>query len=429
MNYGNGGVSTKTANYTDCCAKCASTADCAAWDWNTETGQCWTKTNSAGKKHQKHRFSGVINAGPPTPTPGDEVPPQATASFDDAAWGLINAPHDMLINQEYDPAANQKQAYIPRGIGWYRKHFLVPSEWKGDAIWIYIEGAFHHTTCWLNGVPIAPPRGAINNTHIAGYTSFWLRLDTVSGVQYGGKNVIALHVDASSGTGWWYEGGGLMRHNYLVRAPPLHVTPDSAWAHVDVPNLSKDLTLTLTLTPNLSKDKRSARNATFHVSATVANSGDTTATAQVTVSIVDKAGSKVATGRQNNVKVSASADATVTVSVPVAEVDLWSVRAPTLYTVTVDVASGDALPDQVSFSTGARDVHFDANKGLFLNGEAVKMRGFCDHSNLGGVGGAVPDRVNLYRTQMLRTVGANAWRMAHNPPVPSRLDFMDRLGM
>ena len=64
-----------------------------------------------------------------------------------------------------------------------------------------------------------------------------------------------------------------------------------------------------------------------------------------------------------------------------------------------------------------------------VNGAATKVRGFCDHSNFGGVGGAVPDRVNLFRAQLLRSVGGNAWRMAHNPPVPSRLDIMDRLGM
>ena len=76
---------------------------------------------------------------------------------------------------------------------------------------------------------------------------------------------------------------------------------------------------------------------------------------------------------------------------------------------------------------------------LVGTGAAADPRGFvrlcptctcsCDHSNFAGVGGAVPDRVNLYRTQMLRSVGANAWRMAHNPPALTRLDFMDRLGM
>ena len=49
--------------------------------------------------------------------------------------------------------------------------------------------------------------------------------------------------------------------------------------------------------------------------------------------------------------------------------------------------------------------------------------------NFGGVGGALPDRLNLFRAQVLRSVGGNAWRMAHNPPSITRLDYMDALGM
>lgn len=64
-----------------------------------------------------------------------------------------------------------------------------------------------------------------------------------------------------------------------------------------------------------------------------------------------------------------------------------------------------------------------------MNGRHVKLRGFCDHSNFGGVGSAVPDRVNLFRAQALRSVGGNAWRMAHNPPVQARLDVTDALGV
>ena len=47
-----------------------------------------------------------------------------------------------------------------------------------------------------------------------------------------------------------------------------------------------------------------------------------------------------------------------------------------------------------------RDVRLDADTGLWLNGKHVKMRGFCDHSSFGGVGAAVPDRVNLFRAQV-----------------------------
>jgi len=66
---------------------------------------------------------------------------------------------------------------------------------------------------------------------------------------------------------------------------------------------------------------------------------------------------------------------------------------------------------------------------LLVNGRSVKLRGFCDHSNFGGLGSAVPDRVNLFRAQTLRAVGGNSWRMAHNPPVPARLDYTDALGI
>ena len=65
-------------------------------------------------------------------------------------------------------------------------------------------------------------------------TAFWLRLDNVSGVKFGGdENVLSLYADASTGTGWWYEGGGLSRHNWLVRASPTHIEQDGAWVYTN----------------------------------------------------------------------------------------------------------------------------------------------------------------------------------------------------
>ena len=90
------------------------------------------------------------------------------------------------------------RAYLPRNTGWYRKHFKLPASWSGKSVWLYIEGSFHATTAFLNGADIG--------FHEAGYTSFWLRLDNTT-VHYGDtENVLALYVDASFGTGWWYEG-------------------------------------------------------------------------------------------------------------------------------------------------------------------------------------------------------------------------------
>ena len=43
----------------------------------------------------------------------------------------------------------------PRSVGWYRKHFSVPSDWKGSTVWVYIEGVFHESTFYLNGKQLA----------------------------------------------------------------------------------------------------------------------------------------------------------------------------------------------------------------------------------------------------------------------------------
>ena len=161
----------------------------------------------------------------------DVLPQQAkptawtAVTYDDSSWSLIDTPHDMLITGERSAANDPKQSFLPRGVGYYRKHFKLPAEWSGRTVSLYVEGAFHETSVYLNGARLL--------YHAAGYTSFWVRLDD-AGAVWGGSNVLAIRVNASSGTGWWYEGGGLMRHNYLVAASPLHIAPDSAWVHANV---------------------------------------------------------------------------------------------------------------------------------------------------------------------------------------------------
>jgi hypothetical protein len=44
--------------------------------------------------------------------------------------------------------------YLPRNTGWYRKHFILPADWTGKSVWLYIEGSFHTTTSYLNGIQI-----------------------------------------------------------------------------------------------------------------------------------------------------------------------------------------------------------------------------------------------------------------------------------
>ena len=318
----------------------------------------------------------------------------------------------MLITGERSAANDPSQSFLPRGVGYYRKHFKLPAEWSGRTVWLYVEGAFHETSVYLNGARLL--------YHAAGYTSFWVRLDD-AGAAWGGSNVLAIRVNASSGTGWWYEGGGLMRHNYLVAASPLHIAPDSAWVHANVSGVA----------PRAVGQPAAgvgAAAAVVHCEATVANAQSSAAAPILRATVRDAAGAVVGTAATAPLQIAPSSNATASLRVVLGDVELWSVARPYMYSVDFEVMSSGTV-DAVTVDTGFKSVEFDASDGLHMNGERVKIRGFCDHDNFGAVGGAVPDRIDLYRAQLLRTVGGNAWRMAHNPPAPHRLEIMDRLGM
>jgi hypothetical protein len=350
---------------------------------------------------------------PPPPPPVDPNDPTAQPGFDDSAWELIDTPHDMGITGKHDPANNPTQGFLPRTSGWYRKHFKVPAEWKGSSVYVYIEGSFHITNSWFNGKHLAQ--------HNGGYTSFWLRLDTEE-IKYGEENVLALYVDATTGTGWWYEGGGLVRHNYLIRTAPLHAKLDSVWSYSNVTAAA----VNVADSPSLG----STGDAVLHCEATLENDAATASKGSISVTVLDGDGKSVAAGKSTAESVPADGQIVVSTKLPVPGAELWSVARPYLYTLIVDILDETgATVDSVNVTAGIRTVKFDADEGLKLNDESLKVRGFCDHSNWGAVGNAVPDRINFFRAQMLRSVGGNAWRMAHNPPIPARIDFADRLGV
>ena len=316
VNYGTGGARVdNVASAADCCALCAKSGSCAAWDFNTVVHDCWLKTDATGRANNSERISGRI--------PQPATPAAATVGFDDAAWELVDVPHDMLIKEHVMVNNTGSQGYRARNVGWYRKHFTLPADWSGSAVWLYIEGSFHVTTAWLNGESLG--------THDAGYTSFWLRLDGKATV-WGGANVLSLHVDASSGTGWWYEGGGLMRHTHLVRAPKLHIEPDSAWAHANV---------TAFAAPRPLPSHGAAASATLYAALSVANERAAASPVSLAAQVFTEAGVLVASAPPSpSVSVDAGHAETLAIRTEIAAAELWSVGRPFLYTVVLSVSVG-----------------------------------------------------------------------------------------
>jgi beta-galactosidase/beta-glucuronidase len=120
---------------------------------------------------------------------------------------------------------------------------------------------------------------------------------------------------------------------------------------------------------------------------------------------------------------------------PQQPVTLWAINNPALYTLQVEVLddtntnTNNSVLDSLNVSTGFRSLKYTADHGMFLNGQNVKVRGFCDHNDFASVGMAVPDRIKLFRAQASRSVGGNGRRTSHNPPDPVMLDIYDRVGV
>ncbi len=137
----------------------------------------------------------------------------AHPKYDDSAWRALDLPHDWAVEGTFSPDANMDHGFLPTGVAWYRKIFLVPAEDEGKRLWLEFDGVFRAATVFLNGHHIGHEP--------SGYITF--RYDITDQVLYGDMNTIAVRVDARESEGWWYEGAGIYRHTWLVKTAPLHV--------------------------------------------------------------------------------------------------------------------------------------------------------------------------------------------------------------
>jgi beta-galactosidase len=325
----------------------------------------------------------------------------AAPKYDDKAWKVLDLPHDWVIEQPFDQRAIKNQGYRQRGIGWYRRQFaLDPADW-GKHFELRFDGVSTHCTVWFNGWPVA--------RNWDGYSSFYVDVTTMA--QYGtALNTIAVRVDADDMEGWWYEGGGIYRHTWLVKRSPVHITTDGVYAN---------------------PVKSPEGQWTIPVEVTLENSGAASSTANVEVSLIDPGGKPVALDQgkgQASVTLEPWRQTVVKLTIHVASPQLWSVERPALYTVTTKVTS-DGKVDEVSTNCGFRTIRFDAQKGFFLNDQPLKVQGVCGHQDQAGVGVAMPDSLWEFRIRKLKEMGANAYRTAHNPPAKEFLDYCDRMGM
>ena len=321
-------------------------------------------------------------------------------SFADKSWRTVQLPHDWSIESAPDKNSptGAGGGFFPAGIGWYRKMFHVPADWKRKQVSVEFDGVYREATVYLNGHKLG--------TQPYGYTSF--HLDLTTDLNFTGANVLAVRVDNSAQpNSRWYSGSGIYRHVRVVVTEPIHV------AHWGV----------FVTTP-----EASASAAKVLARVTVAN--ETTAEAGLTVQtiLMDRAGKSVGSA-QSPVTVAAASETEISQDIAIANPALWSPDAPFLYRAVTRLMKGDRLVDEVVTPFGIRSLVWSAEKGLLLNGKSIKLVGGSVHHDNGPLGAAAFDRAEERKVELLKAAGHNAVRTAHNPPSPAFLDACDRIGL
>jgi len=326
-----------------------------------------------------------------------DFPSAINGSFDDSDWRLVDLPHDWSIEADPHPD-NPAQAgggFFPGGLGWYRKQLDVPADLGDRRMLIEFDGVYHNSEVWCNG--------RFCGQRPYGYSSFCY--DLTPYVKAGESAMVAVRVDNSrQKNSRWYSGSGIYRHVWLTIAEPIRV---GHWG-------------TFITTPDVSE-----ASATVKCEVTLTNDTMTSVPVEVVASIVGEA-ADTPTAQFN---VPAGASTNTQLELELLNPKRWSPATPHLYTLRVEVKRDGQVIDQYDTRFGVRTIRFDANEGFFLNGENIKMKGMNEHHDAGCLGAAVPDDVIRRRFQILKDMGCNAVRVAHNPASPTFLDLCDEYGL
>lgn len=321
-------------------------------------------------------------------------------SYDDSKWRVLNLPHDWSIEGEFsaDAPATTEGGALPTGKGWYRKILKVEKPESTKQFYIDFDGVFCNSEVWINEHYLGK--------RPFGYIGF--RYDLTQYLKYGDEqNIIAVKVDNSAQpASRWYTGSGIYRHVWLVEKNPIHV---EHWGtYVTTP----------TVTPKEGKidlevriKNTSARQTSVRIKSIVKDAGN--AEVVSTESVVDAGVSGVTVANQ---------------SMQVDKPKYWSPEKPNLYSITTELYQDDKLIDSYDTPLGFRTFEWDVDKGFLLNGERYKIYGVNQHHDLGALGAAVNTRAMERQLEILKEMGTNTIRMAHNPPAPELLKLCDEMG-
>ena len=328
-----------------------------------------------------------------------DYPTAIQPDFNTADWRTLQLPHDWSIEGAFnkDNPTKQAQAFLPTGKGWYRKTFTVPADWATKTVSVEFDGVFKNSEVFINGHSL----GMRPN----GYISFAYELSQY--LNFGKGNVIVVKVDNDAQpNSRWYTGSGIYRNVRLVASEKLHV---AKWG-------------TYVTTPEVS-----AEEGSVNLEVTIENKSDAEKEFQLVTSILDANNKEVANAKTTE-KIGANTSAKKVHNLNVNQPKLWDTENPNLYKIVTTIYENSKAVDNYETPLGFRFFNFDAEKGFSLNGKPTKILGVCLHHDNGALGAVENIHAVKRKLKIMKEMGANAIRMAHNPHSLEMMQLCDEMG-
>ena len=324
-------------------------------------------------------------------------------SFDDSKWTGVNLPHDYSIHQEFNRNLEAESGYLPGGIGWYRKHFSLTSDMQNKEFRLDFDGVYMDATVWVNGYRLG--------SHPYGYTPF--SFDLTKHLKFDGTdNVVTVKVNHQTPSSRWYSGSGIYRDVKLQIMNKVHVGLNGV--KIETPELANEQT-------NVKVDIKAklvnalAENKDVKVKAKIFKKGSETEV----IGSTELESTYLKAGAVSDISLSLTANSPA----------LWDTENPNLYTVRVEVMQGEEVIDTYDSDYGFRWFSADKDKGTYLNGKPVKLKGVCMHHDQGALGAAAYKRATERQVEILQNMGCNSIRVTHNPASQVLIDICNEKGI
>ena len=329
--------------------------------------------------------------------------------FDDTRWEAVSVPHDWAIYGPFDRSNDLQNVAVTQnletaasvktgrtgglpyvGVGWYRTTFDAPA---GKQVSLVFDGAMSEARVYVNGQEAC--------FWPCGYNSF--HCDVTPYIYKDGRpNVLAVRLENRPQSSRWYPGAGLYRNVRVVATEAVHVP---VWG-------------TQLTTPHVAADY-----ASVCLKTTVEGAGRQDV--RIVTEILSPEGQVVAV-KDNTMKINHGQpfEQNFLVDKP----QLWSPETPYLYKASSKIYVDGRQVDEYITRFGIRSIELVADKGFFLNGKHRKFQGVCNHHDLGPLGAAINVAALRRQLTLLKDMGCDAIRTAHNMPAPELVQLCDEMG-